>query len=103
MHGLTADVQHLRDGLRAQGRVTGNRLRVERADVYRLDYSLDGKVFTAWFSGKDGPVHAPVNPLTDAVTGLVEAALEAWRENRQDERRVRLEEGASDGEGRPGL
>ncbi len=79
----------VRDRVRAQAneayRIIGNQLLIERANVYRLEYSLDGKAFTAWFSGDDGPVHAPISPFTDAVLQLVESSLDNWKEGRQGE------------------
>jgi antitoxin component YwqK of YwqJK toxin-antitoxin module len=86
LSGDVRDVQmKVRAGVKAEGRLAGERLRIGRASVYRLDYSLDGKAFTAWFAGDDGPVHAPVNPLTDSVARSVEAATAAWSEGRQRE------------------
>lgn len=86
---ITAEVQAVRDGLRTQGvdgsRPAGDRLQISRADVYRLDYSFNGVQFTAWFSGKDGPVHAPINPVTSSLTQLVEEALQAWGDGQQDD------------------
>lgn len=59
-------------------RAVGERVRVFSAVVYRLDYSLRGRRYTAWLPGDDRPVYAPVSPLTERAKQLVDDALTAW-------------------------
>jgi hypothetical protein len=83
---LSGPLRALRDEVEARGgdgfRRVGDRMLVSEAEVVRLDYTFEGREFTAWFSGQGGPVHAPESPVTEAAARHIEDALAAWKEGR---------------------
>lgn len=89
LHVLDDPIRSLRDKLQAQVgdglRRAGDRLVISEAEVIQLAYSFDGKEYTAWFTGENGPVHAPESPITEAAARHVEDALSAWKEGRQED------------------
>jgi hypothetical protein len=87
LHVLDGPIRVLRGKVQAQGggdrRRVGDRLHITEAQVIRLDYTFEGKEYTAWFSGEVGPVHAPESPITEVAARHIEDALAAWKEGRQ--------------------
>lgn len=82
-------IRELRDKLHAHStghlRRVGDRLTVSEAHVVRLEYTFAGKVYIAWFPGEEGPIYAPISPVTDSVLRLIEEAMTSWDSGRQNE------------------
>jgi len=87
LRALDDPIHRLRGVVQAQGgdgfRRIGDRMIVSVAEVVRLDYTFEGREFTAWCSGDGGPVHAPDGPVAEVAARFIEDALSAWKEGRQ--------------------
>jgi phage FluMu protein Com len=76
----------------AENRLTRQRLQVAAASVLEVSYQHGGEEYVAWFAGKKFGVHAPVNPVTDALRQKVKEAVKTWKKGEQKEAVLALNE-----------
>lgn len=59
-------------------RIAKQRLTVGVAHALKLEYTHEGKTYTAWLLGEEMAVFAPASPLTAAMGEMVREAVELW-------------------------
>jgi hypothetical protein len=62
-------------------------LEVRRTTAVRVEYDFDGRQYVAWLLGRERTVHAPTNPLTDALAKKLRRAAKQWRRDERDEKK----------------
>jgi hypothetical protein len=72
------------EATRAKGagekRLARQRLKVEAAVTLEVEYEYEGNTYTAWLAGGKLRLHAPINPVTDALKARVKDAVREWEE-----------------------
>jgi hypothetical protein len=71
---------------------------VSRATAVRIEYDCGGRRHVAWLLGRERSVHAPVSPVTDALSEKLRLAAKEWRKERKKEAVALVREAVAMGE-----
>ena len=75
-----------------ENRLVRQELVIMCASAREVRYEHRGKEYAAWFVGRLFQVHAPENPITDVLLGMVAESVKLWKEDDKEDAARQLRE-----------